>query len=40
MVFIEEVVHEVGAHRPYPQEYHQSRSASGGPQKPAILEHG
>ena len=40
MVFIEEVVYEVGAHRPHPREHQQCRSARGGLQKPAILEQG
>jgi hypothetical protein len=40
MVFIEEVMHEVGAHRPHPQEHHQSCSTGDGAQERAKLEQG
>jgi hypothetical protein len=39
LVFIEEVVDQVGAHRPHPQEQDQRCSGSKGPQEPSILAH-
>ena len=40
IIFIEEVMHEVGAHRPHPQEQDQRFNGSEAPQEPAILAHG
>jgi hypothetical protein len=38
MVFIEEVVHQVGADHPYPDEHRQTYSARDAPQAPAMWE--